>query len=247
MADIRAIPTLLLKGDGLYKGVKFGDFRYVGDPINAVRIFNEKKVDELVFLDITATRENRRLNPELIQRIADECYMPFAFGGGIKTIEDIRLVLRAGAEKAIINSAAVACPDLINEASLNFGAQSLVISIDVRKKWFGGYDIWTHSGTVKTDLEPSAWAREVANRGAGEILITSIDRDGTREGYDVNLIRLITEAVNIPVIACGGAGEIEHFRQAVNAGASAVAAGSMFVFYGKHKAVLISYTDKTEF
>lgn len=241
----RVIPCLLLKDKGLVKTVKFKDPKYIGDPINAVRIFNEKEVDELIFLDITATREKRKPSIPVISQISDECFMPLAFGGGIKTIEDIKAVLNAGAEKVSINTEAINNPELIAEAADIFGSQSITISVDVKKKLFGKYEIYTESGTKHTGLDPVYFVKNMEKMGAGEILINSIDRDGTMQGYDIEIIKKISEAVNIPVIACGGAGGLNDFSDAFNkGGASAVAAGSFFVFYGKRRAVLINYPDR---
>jgi len=242
----RVIPVLLLKGDGLVKGTRFKDYAYLGDPINAVHIFDEKEVDELIFLDITATRENRVPGIEYIAGIADECYMPFAVGGGIRNVEQIRALLHAGAEKISLNTAAMENPGLITEAANLFGSQSVVVSIDVRKGWGSSYQVYTHSGTKRTNFDPVQWAIRAAELGAGEILLTSIDHDGTMSGYDLNLVQQVSQTVSIPVVACGGAGRVEHFAEAIRHGASAVAAGSMFVFHGKRRAVLISYPTEAE-
>ena len=243
----RVIPCLLLKDKGLVKTVKFKNPKYVGDPINAVRIFNEKEVDELIFLDITATIEKRPPPIDVISQISDECLMPLTFGGGISTVDQVKQVLNSGAEKVSINTSAVENPILIKEASENFGSQSIVVAIDVKKKLFGKYEVFTHDGTRGTGLDPVQFSQKMEEYGAGEILINSIDRDGTMQGYDINLIKLITTAVNIPVIACGGAGRVHDFSEALlTGGASAVAAGSLFVFYGKRRAVLINYPTKKE-
>jgi len=242
----RIIPCLLLKGNGLVKGVKFRNHRYLGDPLNAVKIFNDKEVDELVFLDITATREKRRPALETVQDIADECYMPFAFGGGLRTIDDMRLVFAAGAEKIVLNTAAVENPQLIAEAAGCFGSQSVVVAIDVKRGWTGKRRVHTCSGTIRTDRDPVAWAVEAARLGAGEILLTSIDAEGSMFGYDLDLIRAVAKEVAIPVIAAGGAGSVADFRLARDAGASAMAAGSMFVFTGKLRGILISYPTRDE-
>jgi cyclase len=243
----RIIPVLLLDGKGLVKGRHFKDFKYVGDPMNAVRIFNEKDVDELFFLDITATREERIPMIEMIEQIADECYMPFGVGGGIRTIEHIRDILRSGAEKVSVNSVAVENPQLIRNASEMFGRQSIVVSIDVKRNWRNKYVVYTHSGTKKTKLDTIAWAIKAEELGAGEILLNSIDRDGTGSGYDLDIIKAVSDSVEIPVIACGGAGRYHDLISAIDVGhASAVAAGSLFVFHGKHRAVLISYPKDNE-
>lgn len=246
MLKTRVIPCLLLKGLGLVKTIKFKDPKYVGDPINAVKIFNDKEVDELIFLDISATVEKKRPAIELITRIAGECFMPLAYGGGIGTIQDIQDILSLGAEKVSINTVAVETPELIRAAADLFGSQSIVVSIDVRKKLFGGYEVCIRGGKKATGLDPVAHAVRMEELGAGEILINSIDRDGTMQGYDTDLIKKVAGAVSIPVIACGGAGRVEDLGAAVKAGASAVSAGSMFVFRGRLRAVLINYPSIRE-
>ncbi|MHA2602278.1 MAG: AglZ/HisF2 family acetamidino modification protein [Candidatus Thorarchaeota archaeon SMTZ1-83] len=246
MLRTRVIPCLLLRDLGLVKTVKFRDPKYVGDPINAVRIFNDKEVDELVFLDITATVDRRQPQFGLIEDIATECFMPFGYGGGIHDIETASRILKLGSEKVVLNTAAVNL-DLIEEAAQVFGSQSVVVSIDAKQNRRGKYQVFTHSGSFNTKKEPRQHARDVEAAGAGEIVLTSIDRDGTMEGYAIDLLESVTNAVNIPVVACGGAGTLEHFREAViRAKASAVAAGSMFVFHGPHRAVLISYPTQEE-
>lgn len=243
----RVIPCLLLRDKGLVKTVKFRDETYVGDPLNAVTIFNEKEVDELVFLDISATVEGRKIRKGVISQIAEQCFMPFAYGGGVRCIEDMKEIFRIGAEKIIINSYAVENPAFIKQAADTFGSQSVVVSIDVKKKVFGDYEVYIHRGKTKTKLHPVEFAVHMENNGAGELLLNSIDRDGMMGGYDIELIQAITKSVSIPVIACGGAGKIEDFSSAVKrGGASAVAAGSMFVFYGALRAVLINYPMREE-
>jgi len=247
MLKPRIIPVLLLKGEGLYKGVHFGDYKYVGDPINAVKIFSEKEVDELLFLDILASAEKRTVSLELIRQIADECYMPFGVGGGIRDVDTIRQVLKAGAEKVSLNTAAIENPDLIGQAARIFGRQSVVVSIDVKKNWLGSYQVCTYSGQKQLKLDPVRWAKQAEEAGAGEILLTSIDRDGTMKGYDLDLIRSVSSAVHIPVIACGGAGSVQDLSESIRqGGASAAAAGSFFVFHGPKRAVLINVPDKEE-
>lgn len=242
MLQTRVIPCLLLKNNGLVKTVKFKDPKYVGDPINAVKIFNEKEVDELIFLDITATIENRKPNFEVISDIASECFMPFGYGGGIRNLDDIKKLFNLGVEKVIINSYAFENPMFIKEASSIFGSQSIVVSMDVKKGLFGKYEVFTNNGKKNTKLDPVKFAKQMEDMGAGELFLNSIDKDGTMQGYNIELIKKVSDSVNIPVIACGGASKNEDFGEAVKkGGASGVAAGSMFVFYGKHKAVLISY------
>jgi imidazole glycerol-phosphate synthase subunit HisF len=243
----RIIPILLLKGKGLVKGVKFKDHKYVGDPINAVQIFNTKQVDELFFLDITATLEKRIPPLDLVQKIADQCLMPFGVGGGIKTVDEAKSILNAGAEKVCLNTYALENPKLIEEISNVFGNQSVIVSIDIKKSLFGKIVVTTRNGSknLKTDLQETL--KIVQDSGAGEILLNNIDRDGTCEGYDLELLQSVCESISIPVIASGGAWEIEHLKEGLQKGkASAVAAGSMFVLHGKRKAVLISYPSKAE-
>jgi cyclase len=247
MLKARVIPCLLLKNKGLVKTVQFKEPRYVGDPINAVWIFNQKEVDELIFLDIMATKERNKPPIELISKISDECFMPLTVGGGIRSVEDIKELLNAGAEKVSINTYAVENPSFIKEASNVFGSQSIVVAIDVKRHKKGLYEAFTNGGTRPAGIDPVSLAVEMEAVGAGEILINSIDRDGTWEGYDIELIREVSDAVNIPVIACGGAGKLEDLAAAINGGhASAVAAGSFFVFHGRRRAVLINFPTKEE-
>jgi len=242
----RVIPCLLLKDQGLVKTIQFKDPTYVGDPINAVKIFNDAKADELVFLDITATIEDRITDLTVIRNIGDEAFMPFAVGGGIKTVDHVKDIIKAGAEKVVINSAAVENSQVLTETAEIFGRQSIIASIDVIKKG-DDYSVCISSGQKDTEKDPVSIAQQLEEAGAGEILINSIDKDGTQEGYDIGLIKLISESVAIPVIAVGGAGKDSDFFDAVNeGGASAVAAGSFFVFIGKKRAVLINYPDREE-
>ena len=238
----RVIPCLLLKNNGLVKTVKFKDPKYVGDPINAVKIFNDKEVDELIFLDITATREERKPNFKLLADIASECFMPFAYGGGIRDLGDIRELFHLGVEKVVINSHALENPLFIRQAVDLFGSQSIVISIDVKKNLFGKYELYAHRAGKTAKRDPFLFLREMEEAGAGEIFLNSVDRDGTLEGFDLELIKRVTGSSSIPVIASGGAGTVEDIVKAVKlGGASAAAAGSMFVFHGKNRAVLITY------
>mgnify|MGYP006330874375 FL=1 len=246
MRRIRVIPALLLHEGGLIKSVKFKDYKYVGDPINAVKIFNEKEVDEIAVIDIDASRENRGPDIKKIAEIASEAFMPMAYGGGITTIEQIKDLFFNGIEKIILNKSAVQQPALITEAARLFGSQSVMVSIDVKKHFLKGLRVYTDNGKTNTGFAPVAFARQLETAGAGEILLNSIDRDGTYAGYDTALIKEVSEAVGIPVIAIGGASSIPDFKLAVDHGASAVAAGSMFVFQGAHKAVLISYPSQEE-
>lgn len=231
---------MLHKGN-LVKSVKFKDYKYVGDPINAVRIFNDKEVNELVLIDIDASREKRSPDLKHITNIASEAFMPVAYGGGITSITQVKEIFYNGVEKVIFNTAALEQPALITATANQFGSSSTVVSIDVKKSLLGGYKVYAANGQKNTGRDPVQFAKEMESAGAGEIFINSIDADGTMAGYDVNLVKKIAGAVDVPVIACGGAGSIDHFKQAIQAGASAVAAGSFFVFHGKHKAVLITY------
>jgi len=231
----------LLKGLGLVKTVKFKNPRYIGDPINAVHIFNAKEADELIFLDITATKESRTPPLELVQKISDECFMPFAVGGGIRSIDVIREILSLGAEKVVINSFATENPWFVKEAAETFGTSTIVVTIDA-KKMFNRYEVMKFSGTKSTGFEPVEFAIKMQEMGVGEIMINSIGRDGTMAGYDIELIRSVADAVDVPVIACGGAGSIQDFIKGIKEGnASAVSAGSYFVFHGNRRAVLINY------
>lgn len=231
MLKTRIIPTLLWKNLGLVKGVSFNSWRRIGSILPALKVFNSRDVDELMLLDITASVENSFPDIELIRDYSAECSVPLTVGGGINDLSQITALLHAGADKVAINSAAYTDLDLIKNASKKFGAQCIVLSIDFRKEEDGSYRCWSHSGTVRTDREPSEWAQTVAAAGAGEILLTSIDKDGTMTGYDLDIIKLVSSSVNIPVIASGGAGNYQHMIEAVNfAGASAVSASSIFQF-----------------
>lgn len=243
----RVIPCLLLRNKGLVKTIKFKNARYIGDPINAVRIYNAKEADELIFLNINATKENRCPPVELIEKIADEAFMPFTVGGGIRTIEDIRKLLSAGAEKVSINSYAVENPEFIKRASDTFGSSTIVVSIDAKKKLFGKYEVYTRGATNSTGLDPVQFSQMMEEMGAGEILINSIDKEGTMQGFDIELIKNISDSVTIPVVACGGAGCLEDLLNSVKDGhASALAAGSLFVYHGPRRAVLINFPTKNE-
>jgi cyclase len=243
----RIIPCLLLRNNGLVKTVKFKDSTYIGDPINTVKIFNEKEVDEIFFLDIDATRLKKEPPYELIQNIASECFMPFAYGGGIHSLQQIERIIKSGAEKIIINTQAFLGKNFLKEAVHQFGSSTIAVSIDVKKEFLKGNIVYIKGGTQGTGINPVDYAREIENAGAGEILINSIDRDGVMEGYDIELIKSISNSIKIPLIACGGAGRLSDFGLAVKqGGASAAAAGSFFVFHGKRRAVLITYPSYSE-
>ncbi len=246
MLRIRVIPALLLSEGGLVKTVKFKKPTYVGDPINAVRIFNEKEVDEIVFFDITATPLKNGPDFELLEDIAGETFMPFGYGGGITNIEQVRRLFALGCEKVILNSILFDEPELLSAAVKIAGSANVVVSVDVKKNWLGSYSVWSHCGAFDTKLDPVAHCQNMVALGAGEIILNTIDQDGVMGGYDLNLINRVTAAVNVPVVTLGGAGNLDHLSDAVEAGASAVAAGSMFVFHGRHKAVLITYPSYSD-
>jgi cyclase len=237
----RVIPCLLLQDGGLVKTQGFRSPRYVGDPINAVRIFNDKYVDELVFLDIDASRNGAEPNYDLIQRIAGECFMPLCYGGGISTLEQARRIVAVGVEKIAVNSMAIDNPALLSAMSAELGASSVVAGIDVKRDLFGRERVFHPGKRRLTRLDPVEHAKAMVRAGAGEIFLNSVDRDGKGTGFDNDLIARVSGAVNVPVIACGGAAGLDDMREAVQSGASAAAAGSMFVFYGPHRAVLINY------
>jgi cyclase len=243
----RIIPVLLLKNQALVKSVRFKDHKYIGDPINAVRIFNDLKADELVFLDTEASRKGRLISLDFVRNVGEEANMPFSVGGGIRSIDDIKLVLAAGAEKVVINTQAGRDPDFIRRASEAFGSSTIVVCIDVKKKLFVGNRTTILGGTAWTPSAPVEFAELMEKNGAGELIIQSIDRDGTMEGYDIELIGSVSRAVSIPVVALGGAGTKDHLVDAYKHGsANALAAGSMFVYQDKRRGVLINYPEKKE-
>lgn len=243
----RIIPVLLLKGNGLVKGVKFRNHKYIGDPINTIKIFNDKEVDELIVLDILATQEGRCIDSVLVGKLADECYMPFAVGGGISDINQISTLIREGAEKVVLNSALSSNLDLVRTASKRFGSQSIVACIDLNKNWFGKKTVYSKNFTKKINSDLINWMREIEDSGAGEIMINCIHMDGVMGGYDNSIISEINSTVNIPTIILGGAGSYDDLRDAfANSDISAVAAGSLFVFHGELKAVLVNYPSKIE-
>lgn len=242
----RVIPCLLLKGDGLVKTVNFDNPRYIGDPMNAVRIFNERFADEIVFLDITATNEERCILPELVKQIGEECSSPFAVGGGVRTVNQARQLLQAGAEKVVLNTAAFENPDLVTEAASIFGSQSVVVSIDAIE-CEDGYEVVVRSGSERTGVDPVEQARLMEAKGAGEIMITSVDREGSMSGYDFALCDAVSRAVDIPVIAQGGAANLDDVKSVLSeTGAIAAAAGSLFVFHGPLRGVLVNFPTQEE-
>ena len=245
---IRVIPTLLRDGRGrLVKTVKFDKRTYIGDPINAVRIFNGKEVDELLLLDIDATREGRAPDYGAIEEIVSEAFMPVGYGGGIRTMDEIARLFECGIEKVVLSSAVADNLDLIEQASTRFGAQSVAVCLQVKRSLMGRYSVRFNSGATGSGETPEAFARAVVARGAGELIVYSIDRDGAYKGYDIELLRTVADAVDVPVVACGGARDIAGFRDAiVDGGCSAVAAGSLFVYRSAGQGVLISYPSQAE-
>lgn len=244
--SFRLIPCLLLSNDGLVKSTNFKNNKYVGDPINAIKIFNEKEVDELILLDIDATSQKRAPNFALIEQIAGECFMPLCYGGGITNFSQVKMLFDIGVEKVSIQSAILTSPDLIKDIAATYGEQAVVASIDIKKSWLGKNKVHSHAGIKNTPDDWQAHLLRCVNSGAGEILLTSVDRDGMGSGMDLSLITEASALVGVPITAMGGVGSLDHVKAAKAAGASAVAAGSFFVFQGPHKAVLITYPKQQE-
>jgi len=241
----RIIPCLLVHNKGLVKTVKFKDSKYVGDPINAVKIFNEKEVDEIIILDIDATVENRDPDYKMIENLANECRMPLCYGGGIKTAHQAKKILSLGVEKIAISAAVFDKPELIKEIAEEVGRQSVVVVFDVKKRLFGGYDVYTHNAKNKIKQNFLEFIKKVQDFGAGEIVINSIDNDGVMKGFDLDLIEKTKNKLNIPMTILGGAGSIDDVRNVIDKfGIIGCAAGSLFIFKGKYKAVLINYPSK---
>ncbi|MFO1149352.1 MAG: AglZ/HisF2 family acetamidino modification protein [Alsobacter sp.] len=237
----RVIPVLLIKDGLLYKPLAFRNARYVGDPRVAVKIFNDKGADELLILDISATPARREPDYGLIEEIASESFMPLGYGGGIRSVDQAARLAASGVEKVVLNTAAVETPALIEEVSDLLGASSTVVCIDAKAGLFGGPKVYVHGGTRSAGVDPVTLAQQCVRRGAGEIVIQDIAREGAMKGYNLQLIRSVSSAVDVPIVALGGAGSPDDFRPAIEAGAAAVGAGSMFVFQGTHRAVLITY------
>ena len=227
----RIIPCLDVNKGRVVKGINFVNFRDAGDPVEAAKFYNDSLADELVFLDITASSDDRSIMLDVVKRTAEEVFIPLTVGGGIRSIEDFRKILSAGADKISVNSAAVKRPELINEAAERFGSQCVVVAIDAKRREGGGFDVYLNGGRVNTGIDAVEWAKEAFERGAGEILLTSMDCDGVKNGYDIELTKAVSSAVNIPVIASGGAGKPEHFYDALTeGGADAALAASLFHF-----------------
>lgn len=237
----RIIPTLLLKDGGLVKTIKFKDPRYIGDPINIVKLFNDKEADELCLIDISATTQNKEPNYRHLEEIVSEAFMPIGYGGGIRDLRQIEKLFKLGIEKVIINNSSYIDTDLISEASEQFGSQSIVVSIDIKSNILGKFKLYRFSGSKKVGINLEDHIRRIEDSGAGEIILNSINNDGCMEGYDLELIKKVNPITNLPVILLGGAGKKEDLIDAINAGASGVSAGSLFIYQGIHKAVLVSY------
>ncbi len=244
----RIIPCLLVKDKGLVKTVNFKDPKYVGDPINAVKIFNEKHVDELIVLDIDASRENRGPDYKMIEDLAVECRMPLCYGGGVKTADEAQKIFNLGVEKVAISSAAVEKPELVSQIAERVGSQSVVIVLDIKKKSITGkYEVWIHNGTKNTGKNPVEFAQHLEKLGAGEIVINSIDQDGVMKGYDLALINKMRESIHVPMTVLGGAGSLNDIGELISKhGIIGAAAGSLFVFKGVYKAVLINYPNRED-
>lgn len=247
MLRTRVIPCLLLRGTSLVKTVKFNKYSYIGDPLNTCRIFNELEVDEMAILDITASREGRAPNYKVLESLVSECFMPLSYGGGITSFAHAEKIFSTGFEKVILNSVLFSNPEIITDIAKVFGSQSVIVSIDVCKSLFKGYEVFSHSGLQKQPINLIEWAKHVEELGAGEILLTNIDKEGTWGGFDITLVKMVSDAVRIPVIAHGGAGNVGHIAEVVkNGGASAVGLGSMVVFQNKGMGVLVNFPDKKE-
>ncbi len=242
----RLIPVLLLKDRGLYKTRQFGKDSYVGDPVNTIRIFNDKEVDEIVVLDIRAARERTPVNYELLRDIASECFVPLSYGGGVNDVETVQKLIGIGFERVIVNTTAVDNIDIIRDMTSRFGSSTIIGGIDIKRTLLGKMTVIAKGGALKTKLSPTAWVQQLQDAGVGEILVTSIDRDGEMVGYDLDLLRILTSQSDVPIIACGGAADLHDLKSAYDAGASGAAAGAMFVYKGKHRAVLIQYPKPNE-
>lgn len=247
MLKSRVIPVLLLRDGGLVKTVKFSNSKYIGDPINAVKIFNDKEVDELIFLDIDASKNNREPDFGTIEDLAAECFMPFAYGGGVTSLTQIQRILNIGVEKVILNYSVLSNPDLVRQASAHFGSSTIIVAIDIKKDLWGNYRVFNHVKQKTEKIDPITHAMKVCEAGAGELFINNVDRDGTYSGFDLPILESINKVVSVPVIVCGGASGPSDLKEVVSkTNVSAAAAGSIFVYQGPHRAVLISYPSQDQ-
>jgi imidazole glycerol-phosphate synthase subunit HisF len=250
MFSPRVIPVLLYKNNGLVKSVKFKNYTYIGDPINAVRIYNECFADEIIILDIDASKKNSTIDIQLVKEVGEEANMPFAIGGGIDSIQKIYERLKNGAEKVVINSAAIRNPDFVKEASENFGSSTITVCVDIRKDLFGKYQVYSHRENKLVNTNYIDYIKRIEDCGAGEIIIQNVDNDGVMRGYDIKLYESLSKAIGIPIVALGGAGDIHDMEKLWNhSSVNSFSAGSMFVYFGKMKGVLINYpkVNRNEF
>ena len=245
MRRVRVIPVILLYNGAVVKSYQFKSFKYIGDPLNIVKIFNDLEVDELVVMDVQCSRENTRPNFNLIEQIAGECFMPVAYGGGIRNLQDAKTIFRLGIEKIILNTHAYYHPEIISDIASFAGSQSIVVAIDYKRNLFGQLKIYIHGGSKMQNKDLITYAKEIEEKGAGECLLSCIDRDGTRKGYDLSTLKKVSDVLKIPVIACGGADNLHDFYRAIKeANVSAVAAGSMFVFIKGRDSILVNYPSQ---
>lgn len=247
MLKSRVIPCLLLREGGLVKTVKFSNSKYVGDPINAVKIFNEKEVDELIFLDIDASKKKKEPDYSLIQQLATECFMPFSYGGGVGSVQQIKTILRLGVEKVVINYQGIENIKLIEQAAVHFGSSTIIGAIDIKKDFWGNYKVYNHVKSKVTNIDPIEHAKALGKAGVGEIFLNNVDRDGTYSGLDMDFINRLNKTIDVPLIVCGGIASVSEIRTIIaSTNISGIAAGSLFVFQGPHRAVLISYPSISE-
>ncbi len=246
MRSVRLIPVLLIHSNGVYKSINFNNYRYIGDPINTIRIFNDLEVDEICILDIDASKNSKSPNYELLEDLTSEAFMPFSYGGGIQTTDQAKNIFNLGIEKIIVNYAIQRNLNLIEECSNKFGSQSIIASIDYKKNFFNKKFCYDHVSKKKLNINIKDFVVLVEKAGAGEILLNSVDRDGLMNGMDTDLIQELSLITNVPIIACGGAGNLEHVKKASVAGANAIAGGSMFVYHGNQKGILINYPSKDQ-
>lgn len=247
MLKSRVIPCLLLREGGLVKTIKFAKSKYVGDPINAVKIFNEKEVDELIFLDIDASKKKKEPDYNLIQQLATECFMPFSYGGGVSSVGQIKSILRLGVEKVVVNYQGIENIGFLKDATAHFGSSTVIGAIDIKKDFWGNYKVFNHVKGKATNIDPVEHAMNLAAAGVGEIFLNNVDRDGTYFGLDMDFINKLNQVINVPLIVCGGVASVGEIRTIINStNISGIAAGSLFVFQGPHRAVLISYPSLKE-
>lgn len=247
MLDIRVIPVLLLRRHGLVKTVRFRKPRYVGDPINVVRIFNQKEADELILTEVVATKEGRGPDFDLLERIASEAFMPVCYGGGVRSVAEAKKILRVGMEKIAVNSAFLERPELARDLAGSLGSQCVVASVDVKRTWRGSYEVYSHAGRRVPERDPLRWVERLVALGVGEVFLNAVQRDGTMQGCDLALLERFRGKFDVPVIACGGVGSVADMRAAVRAGGlAAVGVGARFIYEGPYRAVLISYLSRDE-